>query len=92
MAAVDPSHFSHLSKFFPELTELQAVHICMLVYGCISVEEIAELRSVTTDTVKESLRSAQKKLGVGSMKLLRSAVICRVLIGISIFIHRENFG
>lgn len=39
MAAVDPSHFSHLSKFFPELTEIQAIHSCMLVFGCISVED-----------------------------------------------------
>lgn len=92
MAAVDPSHFSHLSKFFPELTEIQAIHSCMLVFGCISVEDIAELRCVSTDTVNESLKSAQKRLGVSSMKLLRATVICRVLMSISMFMSSVNFG
>lgn len=90
MAAVDPIQFLPLCKFFPELTEIQSVHVCMLVFGGISVEDIAELRDVTTGTVKESLNSTQKRLGVGSMKLLRAIVISRVLMSISMYLYREN--
>ncbi|WP_058970006.1 helix-turn-helix transcriptional regulator [Type-D symbiont of Plautia stali] len=89
MAAVDPSQFSAMGKFFPELTELQAVHVCMLVFNNLSVEELAELRDVAPNTVKESMSSAQKKLGVSSMKLLRTSVINRVLMHIAIYIFKE---
>ncbi|AVF38190.1 helix-turn-helix transcriptional regulator [Rahnella sikkimica] len=90
MAAIDPIQFSPLRKFFPELTEIQSVHVCMLVFGGISVEDIAELREVTSDTVKESLNSTQKRLGVSSMKLLRAIVISRVLMSISLYLYNEN--
>lgn len=90
MAAVDPSQFLPLRKFFPELTELQSVHVCMLVFGNISLEDLAELRDVATDTVKESMNSAQKKLGVSSMKLLRTIVISRVLVSISLSLCKDG--
>ncbi len=60
MAAVDLNHFSYLNKFFPELTEIQSTHVCMLVFSSLSAEEIAEYRNVTVDTVKDSLVAAQK--------------------------------
>lgn len=90
MAAIDPIQFSPLRKFFPELTEIQSVHVCMLVFGGISVEDIAELREVTSDTVKESLNSTQKRLGVSSMKLLRAIVISRVLMSISLYLYNQD--
>jgi len=90
MAAIDPIQFSPLRKFFPELTEIQSVHVCMLVFGGISVEDIAELRDVTPDTVKESLSSTQKRLGVGSMKLLRALVMSRILMSISMYLYRDE--
>lgn len=90
MAAVDPIQFSALRKFFPELTEIQSVHVCMLVFGGISIEDIAELRDVTTGTIKESLNVIQKRLGVNSMKLLRAIVISRVLMSISMYLYRED--
>lgn len=88
MAAVDPSQFSALSKFFPELTELQAVQVCTLVFNHLSVEELAEVRAIAPNTVKESMLSAQKKLGVNSMKLLRIVVTNRILVHIGIYIFR----
>ncbi|MBU9819688.1 TraJ protein [Rahnella sp. BCC 1045] len=88
MAAVDPSQFSPLHKFFPELTELQAVHTCMLVFGHLSVAELAELRDIAPNTVMESMSSAQKKLGVGSMKHLRITVTNRVLMHIALYIFK----
>lgn len=90
MAAIDPIQFSPLRKFFPELTEIQSVHVCMLVFGGISVDDIAELREVTSDTVKESLNSTQKRLGVSSMKLLRAIVISRVLMSISLYLYNQD--
>lgn len=90
MAAVDPSQFLPLRKFFPELTELQSVHVCMLAFGNISLEDLAELRDVAPDTVKESMNSAQKKLGVSSMKLLRTVVISRVLVSISLSLFKDG--
>jgi len=90
MAAVDHSHFSHLHKFFPELTEIQSAHVCMLVFSCWSAEEIAEHRSVTVDTVKDSLVAAQKRLKASNMKSLRGVVVLRVMMNISCFMHGNN--
>lgn len=90
MAAVDPSQFLPLRKFFPELTELQSVHVCMLVFGNLSIEDLAELRDVAPNTVKESMLSVQKKLGVNSMKLLRTIVVSRVLMHIAMFLYKES--
>ncbi|WP_324022273.1 TraJ protein (plasmid) [Pantoea sp. JZ29] len=90
MAAEDLSAFSHLSKFFPELTEIQAAHVCMLVFSSWSAEEIAEYRNVTVDTVKDSLVAAQKRLRADNMKLLRGVAILRVMMSISFFIYGNN--
>ena len=90
MAAIDPSQFSSLSKFFPELTELQAIHVCLLVFGQLSISELAEIRGICPSTVKESMNGAQKKLGVNSMKLLRTVVVNRILIQIAIHLFNKN--
>lgn len=90
MAAIDPSQFSHLSKFFPELTELQSIHVCMLVFGNISIEELAETRGVARNTIKESIDSIQNRLEVDSIKLLRTLVISRVLTKIAIYMYRDK--
>lgn len=90
MAAVDPIQFSPLRKFFPELTEIQSVHVCMLVFGHLSIEELAELRDIAPNTVKESMSSVQKKLGVNSMKLLRTLVMSRVLMHIALYIFKDD--
>ncbi|MFS7253237.1 helix-turn-helix transcriptional regulator [Rahnella rivi] len=90
MAAVDPIQFLPLRKFFPELTEIQAVHVCMLVFGHLSVEELAELRNIAPNTVKESMSSVQKKLGVDSMKLLRVIVLSRVLMHIALYLFKDD--
>jgi hypothetical protein len=90
MAAVDLNHFSHLNKFFPELTEIQTSHVCMLVFSSFSAEEIAEYRNVTVDTVKDSLAAAQKRLRANNMKLLRGVVVLRVMMSISCYMHGSN--
>ncbi len=90
MAAEDHSQFSHLSKFFPELTEIQSAHVCMLVISSWSAEEIAQYRDITVDTVKDSLVAAQKRLRADNMKILRGIVMLRVMASISFFIYRNN--
>jgi DNA-binding NarL/FixJ family response regulator len=90
MAAVDPIQFLPLRKFFPELTEIQSVHVCLLVFGQLSVEELAELRDIAPNTVKESISSVQKKLGVSSMKLLRTFVMGRVLMHIALYLFKDD--
>lgn len=90
MAAVDLNHFSYLNKFFPELTEIQSTHVCMLVFSSLSAEEIAEYRNVTVDTVKDSLVAAQKRLKASNMKLLRGVVVLRVMMSISCFMYGRN--
>jgi DNA-binding NarL/FixJ family response regulator len=72
MAALDFNQFSHLHKFFPELTELQSGYACLLAFGSYSVSRIAEIRGVSTATVKESVFSIQKKLCVSDMQTLRT--------------------
>ncbi|PWK94526.1 hypothetical protein C7431_11020 [Pantoea allii] len=90
MAAVDPIHFSALSKFFPELTELQSVHVCMLVFANLTVEQLAEFRGVARNTIKESVESIQKKLRVDSLSDLRTLVISRVLLEIAVFMFQKS--
>ena len=90
MAAEDLNHFSHLNKFFPELTEIQTSQVCMLVFSSFSAEEIAEYRNVTIDTVKDSIAAAQKRLRANNMKLLRGVVVLRVMMSISCYMHGIN--
>jgi len=92
MAAVDLNHFSYLNKFFPELTEIQSTHVCMLVFSSLSAEEIAEYRNVTVDMVKDSLVAAQKCLKASNMKLLRGIVVLRVMMSISCFMYGSNLA
>lgn len=84
MVAIEPKHFSSLNSFFPELTALQSMQVCMLAFGNITIKDLAEHRGVSENTIKESMDSVQKKLGVNSIKMLRTVVISRVLLKLAI--------
>jgi hypothetical protein len=86
MAALDFNQFSHLHKFFPELTELQSGYAYLLAFGSYSVASIAEIRGVSTETVKESVFSIKQKLHVSDMKSLRVVILSRVLMSLSVLL------
>lgn len=90
MAALDFNQFSHLHKFFPELTELQSGYACLLAFGSYSVVRIAEIRGVSAATVKESVFSIQKKLLVSDMQTLRMVILSRVLMSLSELLCENN--
>lgn len=90
MAEIDPQQFAPLSKFFPELTPLQSSQVCMLVFCHLTVEELADFRGVSVNTVKESMCAAQKKLRVSSIKDLKVAVTNRVLMRLVLAIPEKK--
>lgn len=90
MAADEYKNYESLTKFFPELTVLQATQVCMLVFGHITIKDLADYRGVSEDTVKEAMSSVQKKLGVNSMKMLRPFVTSRVLLKLSLTVPDEK--
>lgn len=84
MAAVDPSQFFPLRKFFPELTDIQLANVCLFCTGC-SYNDISELRGVSLDSVKESLKIAQSNLGLHSSQTLRIVVLSRLFMNTALF-------
>ncbi|CAO95041.1 TraJ protein (plasmid) [Erwinia tasmaniensis Et1/99] len=79
MAAVDPSQFFPLRKSFPELTDIQLANVCLFCTGC-SYNDISDLRGVSLDSVKESLKIAQSNLGLHSSQTLRIVVLSRLFM------------
>lgn len=90
MAALDFNQFSHLHKFFPELTELQSGYACLLAFGSFSVGRIAAIRGVNVSTVKDSVESIQQKLRVSDMQTLRMVILSRVLMSLSELLCENN--
>ncbi|WP_432413502.1 hypothetical protein [Pantoea allii] len=62
----------------------------MLVFGHITIKDLAEYRMGSEDTVKEAMSSVQKKLAVNSMKMLRPFVTSRVLLKLSLTVPDEK--
>jgi DNA-binding CsgD family transcriptional regulator len=79
MAAIDPSQFKALYKHFPELTENQIVNVLLFSIGN-NFDEIAEIRCVSVTTIKKGLYSAQEKLDLQSLHMLRTVVLNRMFI------------
>lgn len=79
MAAVDPSHFKALYKYFPELTENQAINVLLFSMGK-KLEDIADMRGVAPATIKKGLHSAQEKLDLQSLNMLRTVASNRIMI------------
>ncbi len=77
----DLDMYQPLLTIFPELTNIQAVTAFLYVVGC-NVEAIADIRSVSSSTVVESLNSAKGRLNVPSLHVLRSVVLSRLVISI----------
>lgn len=79
MAAIDTSQYRVLHKYFPELTENQTVNVLLYAIGN-NFDEIAEIRAVSSECIKKGLYSAQHKLELQSLRMLRTVVLNRVLI------------
>lgn len=89
MAVIDPEHYAPFSTFFPELTHLQSKQVCLLAFNHLTVEELAEFRGVSVNTVRESMSAAQKKLRVNSIKDLKIVVTLRVLEKLGLAISQK---
>ena len=68
MAAIDPSQFKALHKYFPDLTLTQLATAYMYSTG-IPVGTIAQLRDVSEDTVKDSLKAACHRMHLRKLRL-----------------------
>jgi len=73
MAAIDPSQFKALHKYFPALTLTQLATAYMYSTG-IPVGTIAQLRDVSEDTVKDSLKAACNRMQLTSISTMGTAI------------------
>jgi len=60
----------------------------MLTFCHLTIEELAEFRGVSVNTVRESMCAAQKRLGVNSIKDLKVVVTARVLMRLALTIAK----
>lgn len=89
MAAIDPIRYEPLCKLFPEMTQTQAINTSMYSAGSTHAE-IAELRGISSNAVRQSLNAAQKNLGVTSSGELRTIFLTRLLIDMYLKIEILN--
>ncbi|WP_426768644.1 hypothetical protein [Erwinia aphidicola] len=66
MAAVDPIVYAQLCKPFPALTERQVTNLCFYALGTVH-QDASLLLGLAPSTIKKSLESSQKNLGLESV-------------------------
>lgn len=89
MAIVDPSEYEPFCKLFPELTDTQTINTCLYSSGATH-KEIAELRRISANAVRQSLSAAQKNLGLFTSSELRSVFMTRLMIDMYLSINKLN--
>ena len=81
MAAIDPIHFQPLHKYFPDLTLTQLATAYMYSTG-VSVPAIAQLRNVSEETVRDSLKAVCKRMELTTLATMGTAVQLRLSVGL----------
>lgn len=89
MATIDPSQFKAVHKFFPQLTRTQSADAFMFSKG-VPTAIIAELRDISEDSVKDSLKTVRKKLGVTSAHAMITAVDMSVALEVLAVLEHVN--
>lgn len=89
MANMDPIDYAPLCKLFPELTKNQIVNICLYTSGATH-KQIAQIRDVSQDAVRQSFSSAQKRLRVVSSSELRSVFMARLIIDMYMSVNTQK--
>ncbi|MEN3262646.1 LuxR C-terminal-related transcriptional regulator [Sodalis endosymbiont of Spalangia cameroni] len=80
MAAIDPRQFRAVHKLFPQLTLTQSSDALMFSKG-IPMAIIAEIRGISEDAVKNSLKAVRRKLGVTSTHAMITVIDVSVYLG-----------
>ncbi|WGK59994.1 hypothetical protein [Pantoea sp. SS70] len=79
MAAVDPIVYAQLCKPFPVLTERQVTNLCFYALGTVH-QDASLLLGLAPSTIKKSLESSQKNVGLESVHDFKPVFWARIAL------------
>lgn len=79
MAAVDPIVYAQLCKPFPVLTERQVTNLCFYALGTVH-QDASLLLGLASSTIKKSLESSQKNVGLESVQDFKPVFWARIAL------------